>query len=538
MKSLLRLAYFLWLEERTAMHRGLLLSVAVLVAGIGLLGLSGWFIVAASAAGIAGTGSTFDVFRPSAGVRFLALGRTAARYGERLLTHDATLRALARLRIQVLRHLARVEYGDMVRLRGGELLNRLTSDIDALDSLSIRFVFPVLSGGLTIGIAFVGLWYLVDLTVAIFVVLTVGLSSWCILIWLGAKAHQHSREAERSLRSLRAGTIDHLRGRDVLAFANALDRSLMELARRESSARSAQTRVARLDVAAGAAIGLASSFVSAGALLIGSLLAIHDVVDPALAALAFFATLAIFEAVAPLRRGVAELGRMWDAAGRIATYLAPIEERPHQASPGQQADTINLEIDQLQVAVGERLLLSEPLSLSVSGGEVLALTGRSGVGKSTVMNTVAGLVPPVGGNILVDHDPISIMSEYEVRSAIGYLPQRSALLSGTIRDGVTLGTPANDEQIAEVLDAVALTETVAGKGGLDASLGEGGSGLSGGQHKRLALARVLLRKPRLLLLDEVTEGLEDAMAYAVLRGVRSYLPEISDCFLVPPQDRN
>ena len=106
MRWLWQIYRLLWRADKRAMRRGLALSVAVLVAGAALLGLSGWFITAAAAAGLAGAGAVFDVFRPSAGVRFLALGRTAARYGERLLTHDATLRALANLRVRLLAGIA------------------------------------------------------------------------------------------------------------------------------------------------------------------------------------------------------------------------------------------------------------------------------------------------------------------------------------------------------------------------------------------------------------------------------------------------
>ena len=118
MKRLWQVLRLLWKAEPWAMWRGAALAVAVLVMGAALLGLSGWFITATGIAGIAGVGIAFDVFRPSAGVRFLALGRAGARYGERLLTHDATLRALARLRVTLLQRLERFPMPELRRLRG------------------------------------------------------------------------------------------------------------------------------------------------------------------------------------------------------------------------------------------------------------------------------------------------------------------------------------------------------------------------------------------------------------------------------------
>ncbi|WP_271215140.1 hypothetical protein, partial [Pseudonocardia halophobica] len=107
MSALWQILRLMLRDQRTALLRGAALSVLVLAMGVALLGLSGWFITAAAAAGLAGVGATFDVFRPSAMVRFLALGRAAARYGERLATHDATLRALESLRLRLMAgHLA------------------------------------------------------------------------------------------------------------------------------------------------------------------------------------------------------------------------------------------------------------------------------------------------------------------------------------------------------------------------------------------------------------------------------------------------
>jgi ATP-binding cassette subfamily C protein CydC len=149
------------LDQRSAMLRGAALSVVVLARGAALLGLSGWFITAAAAAGLAGTGAVFDVFRPSAMVRFLALGRAAARYGERMLTHEATLRALESLRLRVLSAHLTAPYPRMIQARGAQALNRLTADIDALDGVPLRLVLPAMAGLAVQVMALIMLWWLV-----------------------------------------------------------------------------------------------------------------------------------------------------------------------------------------------------------------------------------------------------------------------------------------------------------------------------------------------------------------------------------------
>lgn len=132
---------------------GLALSVLVLVMAAALLGLSGWFITAAGVAGIAGIGIGFDFFRPSAGVRFLALGRTAARYGERLVTHEATLKALAALRVDLLHGLSRRGYRALSGLRGEAALTRIVADVEALDGVVLRLWAPIAAGVLTLALA-------------------------------------------------------------------------------------------------------------------------------------------------------------------------------------------------------------------------------------------------------------------------------------------------------------------------------------------------------------------------------------------------
>lgn len=146
MHDLIYIVRLLWREERRTFLRGLSLSLAVLLAGLALIGLSGWFITAAAVAGLAGAGAAFNVFTPGAGVRFLALGRTLARYGERLSTHDATLRALESLRITLLKGIARKPFAAIMQMRASATLNRILSDIDALDGLTLRLLFPVAAG--------------------------------------------------------------------------------------------------------------------------------------------------------------------------------------------------------------------------------------------------------------------------------------------------------------------------------------------------------------------------------------------------------
>ena len=138
MKQVAHIASQLWRAERGWFVAGIAASAATILTGIALLGLAGWFIAATALAGL-----SFNFFAPSAGIRFLALARTGSRYAERLVTHDASLRFLTVLRVDLFRGLATLKAPSLARWRGAEMLQRLTSDVDALDNLYLRLILPV-----------------------------------------------------------------------------------------------------------------------------------------------------------------------------------------------------------------------------------------------------------------------------------------------------------------------------------------------------------------------------------------------------------
>jgi ATP-binding cassette subfamily C protein CydC len=248
-------------------------------------------------------------------------------------------------------------------------------------------------------------------------------------------------------------------------------------------------------------------------------------VGPALAALGFFVALALAETVHPLRRGIAEIGRMRDAARRVLEAPDVQPRREAGAAPAVSAPALCV-TDLAYHRDGAAQPLFSGLSFTVSPGETLAITGPSGRGKSTLLALLAGLEPPSAGSVRLGDVPLSDWPEHALRDTLTLVPQRSALLSGTILENLRLArADVTEEEARAVLRATALDGVIAARGGLDSRLDEGGRGLSGGETRRLVLARALLRRPGVLLLDEPTEGLDDATARRVLSGVRSFLPD-------------
>ena len=150
------------------------------------------------------------------------------------------------------------------------------------------------------------------------------------------------------------------------------------------------------------------------------------------------------------------------------------------------------------------------VDLDIAPGETVAFVGSSGSGKSTLLNLVLGFVRPTSGRILIDGSDMQLLDLRTVRRAVSVVPQESVLFEGTIRDNITYGLPhATDDVVTEALRAANALEFVRNQAnGWDTVVGERGARLSGGQRQRLAIARALVRDPRILLLDEATSALD------------------------------
>ncbi|MET3375256.1 ATP-binding cassette subfamily C protein CydC [Variovorax boronicumulans] len=487
-----------------ALLLGCLLAAVTVLAGMALLGLSGWFITATALAGLhAATAFTFDVFMPSAGIRLLALGRTGSRYGERLVTHDATFAVLAELRVRLFRGWARPEAARDLLMRPARLLFRLTSDIDALESLYLRLFVPAaaalgaaLLAGIVLGFMHVGMGVAIALWLC-----AVG---WGLAFLIARRARQPARQRAHAVEALRARAVDLVAGQADLAMAGRLDAQRAALMNADAHLAQADLALNKLEAAAGFAYGSAGTLTLVGVLLAVGALVSEGVIGAPGAALALLIALTATEPFAALRRGALDAGRTWLAVRRLAPRLDPSVEEGARLSRTMQ--TAAVQVDQLTVMhPGSLVEVLSGVSLHLNAGERVALVGASGAGKSTLLSVIAGDLTPRAGQ--VQAQPTCLLT------------QRTELFQDSLRDNLRLADPqASDEHLWTVLHAAGLDADVrALTTGLDTRLGEGGLGLSGGQSRRLALARLLLRPVPLWLLDEPTEALDAATAHDVLQ---------------------
>jgi len=480
------------------------LAALTVLAGMALLGLSGWFIAATALAGLhAATAIVFDVFMPSAGIRLLALGRTASRYGERLLTHDATLSTTAALREQLFLGWARPDAARRLRARPARLLFRLTADIDALESLYLRVIVPALAALGAALLAGVGFGVFASAWLGVAVTLWLLLCGAGVAVLVALRARRASMRRGLALERLRERVVDLVAGQSELVMAGRIHAQCEAVARADARLLRAETELHRLEAHAGLAWGAGSALLLAGALLAAAWLVAQGRIGAPVAALLVLLSLAAMEPFAALRRGAVELGRSLLAVRRIAPRLSARQAIDVPAAPDEG---MALQCEGLALAhAGSALPAIHGLDLQVRAGERVALVGASGAGKSTVLLALAGELPPCAGSLRVLH--------------CAGLTQRTELFQDDLRGNLLLADPqADDERLWATLQAAGLADDVrALPRSLDTRLGEGGLGLSGGQARRLALARLLLRKDTpLWLLDEPTEGLDTRTAQDVL----------------------
>jgi ATP-binding cassette, subfamily C, bacterial CydC len=498
--------HLFWRGPRRNLLLGMLISAATILSGISLLGLSGWFITATAIAGLsAATALTFDVFSPSAGIRFFALARTASRYGERLITHDATLGTLAELRERLFRGSSEMRAAEELRMRPAKLLFRITQDVDALDSFYLRVLVPLgaaFAAALAIGIALGLLHPIIGLAAGLFLIAT-GLA---VPLLAARAAERPARRRAHALEVLRSRVIDLVSGQTELVMAGRLTAQRGKIADADRKLAEADDRLNLVETAVAAAFGIANAFLIAAMLLVVTALAKSGNIGAPVASFAVLIVVAALEPFAALRRGAIELGRTRLAARRIGPRLWT-EASPRPAEP---PDGTAVSLDHVTARHGHApQLLLRDLSLSLRCGERLALIGESGAGKSTLLGVIAGEIATENG---------------KVESIAGtLLTQRTELFADSLRDNLRLANPnADDSQILHALTTAGLDAYIAGlPKGLDTRLGEGGLGLSGGEARRLALARLFLRDTPLWLLDEPTEGLDSATARDVIARLKA-----------------
>lgn len=497
----------LYKRHKWLLTLGVVLAIVTLLASIGLLTLSGWFLSASAVVGVAGLYS-FNYMLPAAGVRGAAITRTAGRYFERLVSHDATFRVLSHLRVETFSKLLPLSPAGLARFRQGDLLNRVVADVDTLDHLYLRVISPLVGALVVIIVVTLGLGIL-DMTLA----LTLGgimLLTLCLLPPLFYRLGKATGEKLTGLRGqYRQQLTSWLQGQAELTIFGASQRYREQMENTELSWHDAQRRQSELTALSQAVMLLISAFAVIAMLWLAAGNVGGNTQPGALIALFVFCALAAFEALAPVTGAFQHLGQVIASARRITEITDCPPEVTFPTADPTSPSQVDLQLNAVTFTYPQQVQPAlNRVSLKVTTGQRVAILGRTGCGKSTLLQLLTRAWDPQQGEILLNGQPLASLSETALRATISVVPQRVHLFSATLRDNLLLASPAAaDAALADVLSQVGL-EKLLDNDGLNSWLGEGGRQLSGGELRRLAIARALLHDAPLFLLDEPTEGLD------------------------------
>ncbi|MER6360010.1 thiol reductant ABC exporter subunit CydC [Kitasatospora sp. NPDC001527] len=452
-------------------------------------------------------------------VRALALGRGTLRYADRLLGHDGVLRAVAGFRARVYEALVPLAPAGTPALRGGDLLIRLVDDVDAAQDLLLRVLFPVTAAALVAAAATgTALALLPAAGLLIGVLLAAaGLLVPALVLALSRRTG-HAEKAARA--ELAALTVDLTEGAADLAAYGARDRA-------HRRAADATARIAALERRAALTTSLASGVVllfQAAATVGTTWLGLRAHADGRLPAVLAVLALVSFDALAGLPAAARRLAGVWARARRLADLMdtPPPVTDPADPLPLPAAGPLGVEITDLRVRHrpdGPAAL--DGVSLRLPPGRRVALVGASGSGKSTLIAALMRFVPYESGSIRVGGRELRDCAGADVRRVITGVTQDAHVFHTTIRANLRLARPdAADEDLREAARRARLLDWIESlPDGWETMLGGDGATVSGGQRRRLLLARALLADPPVLVLDEPTEGLDPDTAAAVLADV-------------------
>ena len=495
---------------------GLSLAILTLFASVFLLSLSGWFLASTAVAGVAGL-YTFNYMLPAAGVRAAAIVRTASRYAERLVDHNTTFKILAYLRTLAFSKILPLSANQLAQYQKADLLNRFIVDIDALDHLYLKLFSPIVTALIIIVMLFVGLSYInLPIALIISIILTITLLAIPVIFYHAGKQLGETLDKQQS--EYRALLINYLQGQAELTLFNAQDRYRVKLDKLESDWLYHQQKQSTLVALSSALVILIAGFLT----LLVLWLITHYTLSP-LVALFVFVCLASSEILAPIPTAFIFLGQVLASAKRTTALFNQTPDIKF-TEQGKVIDltTAKLQFNDISFSYpNQPFAILNHFSLTIEAGKHIGLIGKTGCGKSTLLNLVTRTWDPTSGNIFINDTPINQLDEPTLRKVIAVVPQVITIFSDTLRKNLLIGDPkASDQQLIDVLQQVELSKLLSTEHGLDLPLGQGGRSLSGGEIRRIGIARALLHNSPLVLMDEPTESLDQQTEQQIIQLIK------------------
>ena len=530
-----------------------ILGLVTALSMIALLMISGWFITGAALAGMIAVGShAFNYMLPAGIIRMLAMARTAGRYGELMVSHNAVFDLLKTLRLRFFNRLAALPLIQQRNtLHASQYMHRLVNDIDKLDEFILRVISPWLVGSVSVLLLALFISWALPVSavskITIYLLLLLALLLPLIVSLRGinrAKKLSQVSEARRQKLLAPLAIITQLllwrQWQTQTKSYIAQDNELQKLEWSAQKLRSTVMLLIQWFFYAAVLVVLFSIFqLSTSAT---SPQAVLNNIDVPLVLAVTLGLLGIQEIIVPLGQHYLALGNSVSAKDRLNALLTVSELEPNSEKTifdnktdknysesnhklknhaGLKLPTgpLNAKLTQVSAKIPNALVGAQDVNVSMHSGTPLIIKGPSGCGKSTLLQALAGELPLTSGRVTLND---ANWFDYEWQDQLGYLGQQLDIFDQTLAANLRLGKPdATDDELLVALDKVGLLPWLhAQPQGLDTPLGEYGAAISGGQARRVALARLLLKPRRVLLLDEPFAGLDVETREKVWHSVR------------------
>lgn len=497
-------------------RRGFALSVLLGVVGLGssiaLAATSAWLIARASQ-----QPPVLYLTVAATSVRMFGVLRALMRYFQRLASHRVALAGMDSLRYSLYSILAHGPVNRVAQLQRGDLLARTGADVDAVGDFVVKALLPttvaaIVSAGTVIGISLIS--PAAGLILALCLLVSGVLAP--LLTMRSARIAELSTQEARTQMSQTVLSV--MEGASELAISGKLPRVYEQLTEQEAEINRATREAGRV---AGIAAGIdrvAMGLAVVGALLVG----IPDTVGGQIAAVSLavlaLTPLASFEGTAELAPAAVQLVRSAGAAVRIDELLG--EDAPIAAHPiPSTANGPILEARDLAIGWPGGPVVAEGISLRLAPGTATAIVGPSGVGKTTLLFTLAGMIPPRAGSLTIDGVDVWGAEREAMTERLTMTAEDAHVFATTVIENLRVANPSLDEADAlSLLRAVGLDRWVAElPSGVETLLGSGGTTVSGGERRRLLMARALAAPSPLIVLDEASEHLDPQMADTLMR---------------------
>lgn len=501
-----------------AVATSVFLGVAGLGSAIGLAAVSAWLIARASQ-----MPPVLYLTVAAVAVRMFGILRALLRYVQRLASHRVALEGMDSLRLRVYDSLASGPIDRVAAIQRGDLLARTGADIEAVGDFVVKSLLPFTVAGI-VGLGTVVGFAFLSLPAALILAFGLIVSGWIAPLIMSRSARVAEREEQLARQRLSITTLSVLDSADEQAVAGTLSQSYARLEQTSADLDRARGLSARPAAVATALDRFAMGAVVVGVLLVATPQANAGVVAAVALAVLVLTPLAAFEGTAELGTAAIQMIRSARAAQRICELLGPTDAHRGPAHEVPLKTNPTITASDLTVGWPGREPTLTGVSLSLRRGEVIAIVGPSGIGKSTLLYTLAGMLPPVSGRADLNGTAIWNADRAEVAQQVALTTEDAHVFATTVYENLRVARgDLTREEAAELLEEVGLGPWLESlPSGLDTLLGVGAMSISGGERRRLLLARALASPAPLLLLDEPGEHLDartaDRVMDSLLRG--------------------